>query len=202
MSTALAKLESLIPSATWCGTPFGENDTQGSVARSKPPPLAALPPVQRLNFACPVSEAELIGGMAQLVPPLSEYALRFPLDPPLDQRSCCQLPTMLFASARFTSTHGSTSAFRNTVPVWGAPSQPAANGLGPVTTVNGSTAAAAGAEAVATATSTAASTDLRAEDLSMTPSLLERPRLPGVGSASSLPYRAGGHLDTAWGVGG
>ena len=72
VSTALAKLESLIDSATWCATPFGENDTHGSVARSKSPPLAALPPVQRLNFACPVSGAELIGGIVQVVPPLSE----------------------------------------------------------------------------------------------------------------------------------
>jgi hypothetical protein len=137
-------LESLIDSATWCATPFRESDTQGSVARSKSPPLAALPPVHRLNLACPVSGAWLIGGIVQLVPPLSEKALRFPLAPPLDQRSCCQLPTRLSASARLTSTHGSTSAFRNTVPVWGAPSHPASNGLSPLTgEVNGSTAAPA-----------------------------------------------------------
>ena len=71
-STALAKFESLIPSATWCETPFGENDTQGSVARSKLPPLAALPPVQRLNLACPVSAAELIGGIVHVVPESTE----------------------------------------------------------------------------------------------------------------------------------
>jgi hypothetical protein len=34
--------------------------------------LAALPPVQRLNFACPVSEAALTGGIVQLAPPVSE----------------------------------------------------------------------------------------------------------------------------------
>ena len=72
VSTALATLESLIPSATWCATPLGENDTQGSVARSKSPPLSAVPPVQRLNLACPVSDAVLIGGIVQLVPPSSE----------------------------------------------------------------------------------------------------------------------------------
>jgi hypothetical protein len=72
VSTALAKLESLIESATWCATPFGENETHGSVARSKSPPFAALPPVQRLNLACPVSGAELIGGMVQVAPPFSQ----------------------------------------------------------------------------------------------------------------------------------
>jgi len=121
----LAKLESLIESAAWCATPFGENETDGSVARWKSPPFAALPPVQRLNLACPVSGAELIGGMVQL-------------------------------ALKFASTQGSTSAFGYTVPVCGAPSQPAANGLRPLTTVNGSTAAAAGA--VATIAATAAST--------------------------------------------
>ena len=78
------------------------------------------------------------------MPPLSEKPLRLPLAPPLDQRSCCQLPTRLLASARLTSTHGSTSALRYTVPVWGAPSHPAANGLGPLTSVRGSTAADGG----------------------------------------------------------
>jgi hypothetical protein len=85
----LRRLESLIDSATWCATPFGENETQGSVARSKFPPLAAFPPVQRLNLAWPVLVTELIGGMVQVVPPLSEKALRLPLAPPFDQRCCC-----------------------------------------------------------------------------------------------------------------
>ena len=189
VKTALAKLESLIDSATWCATPFGENDTHGSVERSKSPPLAAFPPVQRLNFACPVSDAGLIGGIVQVVPPLSEKPLRLPLAPPLDQRSCCQLPTRLLASARLTSTHGSTSALRNTVPVWGAPSHPAANGLGPLTSVRGSTAAAAVAGAVAAATSKAAKTVLRAEDLSMEPSFSSGPCVSptGVRGAATVP---------------
>ena len=112
-----------------------------------------------------------------------------PLAPPLDQRSCCQLPTRLLASARLTSTHGSTSALRYTVPVWGAPSHPAANGLGPLTSVRGSTAAEAVAGAVAAATSKAARSVLRAEAASIMPSFLERPPpFPRRRSALALPY--------------
>jgi hypothetical protein len=62
VNMALARLESLIDSATWYATPLGENETHGWVAGSKSPPLAALPPVQRLNSACRVSGSELIGG--------------------------------------------------------------------------------------------------------------------------------------------
>src|SRR5215211_237089 len=84
VSTAFATLVSLMPSATWWAVPLGENDTHGSVARSKSPPLAALPPVQRLNFACPVFGAVLTGGMAQVSPPSVEKPLMFPREPPFE----------------------------------------------------------------------------------------------------------------------
>src|SRR5687768_2268647 len=109
--TALATFESLIPSAICCATPLGENDTHGSVARSKSPPFAAFPPVQRLNLARPMlGSSGKIGGIVQLWPPSFEKALIFPVAPPFDQRSCCQLPTTLSGFARLTSTKGSTSA--------------------------------------------------------------------------------------------
>src|SRR5215216_5240035 len=59
-----------------------------------------------------------IGTCCQLLPPLVLTPATSPRAPPLDQRSCCQIPTTLLGLVGFTSIHGSTSLFRKTVPDW------------------------------------------------------------------------------------
>ena len=59
--------------------------------------------------------------------------MRKPTAPPFDQRSCCHTPMMLLVLPRFTATIGSTSEFVYSTPVGAVPSQPAANGEGPLT---------------------------------------------------------------------
>src|SRR6266540_3712548 len=58
-----------------------------------------------------------------------------PRAPPSDQRSCCQLATMLLASVGFTSTQGSTSVLAKFVPVCPESAVHAANGLAPETCI-------------------------------------------------------------------
>src|SRR5262249_15696613 len=108
--------------------PFGAKDSHGSVARCNVPP-----------------EHSVIPGMTtdcHVVPPSKLTPATSPRDPPSDQRSCCQNATMLSGFVGFTSTHGSTSLFRNTVrwpdgslAIWPATSSAVhvANGLGPET---------------------------------------------------------------------
>ena len=59
--------------------------------------------------------------------------------PPLDQRSCCHIPTMFSRLVGLTSIQGSTSLFRNTSPDWPGTSSAvhAANGLVPETWTRG-----------------------------------------------------------------
>src|SRR2546423_14538116 len=66
-------------------------------------------------------------------PPSSDMPVNIPLAPPVDQRSCCQTPTTLFAFRGLSATIGSTSALTYSVPTVGAPSQPAAKGEVPLT---------------------------------------------------------------------
>src|SRR6266511_4451586 len=58
-----------------------------------------------------------------------------PRAPPSDQRSCCQLATLLLASVGFTSTQGSTSVLAKFVPVCPESAVHAANGLAPETCI-------------------------------------------------------------------
>jgi hypothetical protein len=51
------------------------------------------------------------------MPPFVLTPATSPRDPPSDQRSCCQVATMLFVLVGFTSTQGSTSVFAKFVPV-------------------------------------------------------------------------------------
>src|ERR1700687_3180851 len=69
----------------------------------------------------------------QVRPPSSDTAVNNPSAPPVDQRSCCQTPTMLLALRGLSATIGSTSALTYSVPNAGAPSQPAAKGEVPLT---------------------------------------------------------------------
>src|SRR6185437_7366068 len=66
------------PSATWCTVPSAAMDTQGSLARSY------APPAHFENFA---RDGD------QVMPPSKDTAEAVPLEPPFDQRSCCQAPT-------------------------------------------------------------------------------------------------------------
>src|SRR5215217_9541597 len=59
-----------------------------------------------------------IGTCCQLLPPLVLTPATSPRAPPLDQRSCCQIPTTLLESVGLTSIQGSTSLLRYTVPDW------------------------------------------------------------------------------------
>src|SRR5215207_8607700 len=59
-----------------------------------------------------------IGTCCQLLPPLVPTPATSPRAPPLDQRSCCQIPTTLAGLVGLTSIQGSTSLFRYTVPDW------------------------------------------------------------------------------------
>src|SRR4029450_802230 len=73
--------------------------------------------------ACPPGNTLILGitTCCQLVPPLRLTPATRPRAPPLDQRSCCQMPAMLSGSVGLTSIHGSTSLLRTTVPAWSAP---------------------------------------------------------------------------------
>ena len=82
--------------------PSGPIETHGSVARSKSPPLAALPPPQRENAK---------GRVAQVAPPSKETAATSPRADPLDHRSCCHMATRWPGLEGFAARLGSTSAF-------------------------------------------------------------------------------------------
>ena len=94
-STALSTFESLI----------AERDLVHDAVRARTTPTdrsrarsrrhsAAFPPVQRLNFACPMSDAAEMGGIVQrLAAVVREGTQSGRVEPPFDQRSCCQAPT-------------------------------------------------------------------------------------------------------------
>src|SRR5438067_166899 len=79
----------------------------------------------------------------QLLPPSWLTLATSLLEPPLEYRSCWNPPTRLAGFAGFTAICGSTSVPRKTVPLWAAPLQPAANGLGPDTEITADGAAVA-----------------------------------------------------------
>src|SRR5262249_41846411 len=128
--------------------PFGAKDSHGSVARCNVPPEHSVIPGTTTD--------------CHVVPPSKLTPATSPRDPPSDQRSCCQNATMLFGFVGFTSTHGSTSLFRNTVrwpdgsrAIWPATSSAVhvANGLGPETctsapVTNGPARSASGARTI------------------------------------------------------
>src|SRR5262245_12976778 len=132
----------------WCAMPFGAKDSHGSVARCKVPPEHCVIPGTTTD--CHVE------------PPSKLTPASSPRDPPSDQRSCCQNATMLLGFVGFTSTHGSTSLFRNTVrwpdgsrAIWPATSSAVhvANGLEPETctsapVTNGPARSATGASTI------------------------------------------------------
>src|SRR5436190_9638279 len=73
-------------------------------------------------------------------PPLVLTPATKPRAPPLDQRSCCQMPTTRAEFVGSTSTQGSTSLLANSVPDWVSALsavQPL-NGLVPDTCTSGS----------------------------------------------------------------
>ena len=108
--------------------------THGSDARSKLPPLAGVPPLQRDIGAA---------ARVQVPPPSNVNAVTGPREPPPDQRSCCQAPMKWLGLAGLTAMNGSTSALTYTVPIAGTPSQPAANVDSPETCASASTNTAA-----------------------------------------------------------
>src|SRR6185437_6222845 len=110
----------------WYATPSGPIATQGSLARAKSPPFAALPPVQRESAAC---------DHVQVAPASNEYAARSPRAPPSDQRSCCQTPIRCDGFCGSIATYGSTSAPVKATPLTGALSQSAEKGDAPVTRI-------------------------------------------------------------------
>jgi hypothetical protein len=65
------------------------------------PPLIPLPPPQRENGS---------GLRVQLCPPSSDVALTSPRAEPFDQRSCCQIPTIVSGRRGLIARCGSTSA--------------------------------------------------------------------------------------------
>src|SRR5512140_1687398 len=73
----------LIEIAIWCAVPSGEIVIQGSDARAKSIPLAALPPVQRVKAAAV---------RVHVRPASSDTPVSKPRAPPSDQRSCCHTP--------------------------------------------------------------------------------------------------------------
>src|SRR5919198_4167569 len=81
-----------------------------------------------------------------------------PRAPQSDQRSCCQLATMLSALVGFTSTQGSTSVFGKFVPVCPESAVQDANGLAPET-CTGSEAVKTSAHAAPAASTPAAASD-------------------------------------------
>src|SRR5512132_952758 len=93
------------------------------------------------------------------LPPFVLTPATRPREPPSDQRSCCQVATMLSAFVGFTSTQGSTSVLAKFVPVCPESAVHDANGLAPpetcigVEAVKTSAHAAAAASAPATARS-------------------------------------------------
>src|SRR5260221_12536233 len=115
--------------------------TQGSDARSKLPPLAGVPPLQRAIGA----EVRV-----HVPPPSNVNAVTGPREPPPDQRSCCHAPMKWLGLAGSTAMEGSASALRYTVPAADTPSQPGAKVVRPDGRVNASTRTSRG-EHMATA---------------------------------------------------
>src|SRR6266498_4022043 len=104
----------------WKSLPLGAKESQGSDARRY-----ALFPEQTDSFG--------ITTEFQDWPPSLLTPATSPREPPSDQRSCCQVATMLSAFVGFTSTQGSTSVLAKFVPVCPESAVHDANGLAPET---------------------------------------------------------------------
>ncbi len=88
-------------SADCHAVPSGPNVTHGSLARSKSPPLPAVPPEQRVNGTLRRSHVR---------PPSNDAPVIRPRAAPFDQRSCCHTPIRFRGSRGLIARCGSTSA--------------------------------------------------------------------------------------------